>query len=223
MTREGTDDAALHPFQPIRDVCRVFTDFDRPWFVAGGWAIDLFLGAVTRPHEDLEVTILREDQEAFQHMLAGWSLSKIDDEQGASEWVPWCRGERLELPNFQTQARRSGVNLAVFDVFLTDAIEAVWQFRRDPRITRPVGEIGARSSIEDIPYVVPEIVLLYKAKYHRAKDEHDFEQALPRLAPGQRGWLCAALLVHRPDDPWLAQLGRSQQRTVPSDAKQQRM
>lgn len=29
-----------------------------PWWVAGGWAIDLFIGAQTRPHGDLDVAML---------------------------------------------------------------------------------------------------------------------------------------------------------------------
>jgi Aminoglycoside-2''-adenylyltransferase len=32
-----------------------------PWWIAGGWAIDLFLGRQTREHEDLDVLILRRD------------------------------------------------------------------------------------------------------------------------------------------------------------------
>ena len=29
------------------------------WWVAGGWALDLFLGRMTRPHHDVDVAILR--------------------------------------------------------------------------------------------------------------------------------------------------------------------
>jgi len=31
------------------------------WCVAGGWAIDMFLGKQTRPHEDMEIVVLRRD------------------------------------------------------------------------------------------------------------------------------------------------------------------
>jgi hypothetical protein len=31
-----------------------------PWS-AGGWALDLFVGAQSRPHDDLDVRILRRD------------------------------------------------------------------------------------------------------------------------------------------------------------------
>jgi hypothetical protein len=57
-----------------------------------------------------------------------------------------------------------------------------------------------------MPFIAPEIVLLYKAMYHRAKDEDAFRQALPCLGATQRAWLSAALRVHRPGDPWLAAL-----------------
>lgn len=32
-----------------------------PWCVVGGWAIDLWLGVQTRPHEDTEIAVSRED------------------------------------------------------------------------------------------------------------------------------------------------------------------
>lgn len=31
------------------------------WATAGGWALDLFLGRVTRDHEDLEIVVLNDD------------------------------------------------------------------------------------------------------------------------------------------------------------------
>jgi hypothetical protein len=34
--------------------------FAAPWWVAGGWALDLWLGRRTRDHEDLDVAVLRK-------------------------------------------------------------------------------------------------------------------------------------------------------------------
>lgn len=60
--------------------------FSRPWFVAGGWAIDLFLDRVTREHSDIEIAVLREDQLALQRHLVGWQFTKvIPQPQGAAE------------------------------------------------------------------------------------------------------------------------------------------
>ena len=44
-----------------------------PWWVAGGWAIDLTLGHQTRKHEDLDVLVLRRDQAWVREELLGWT------------------------------------------------------------------------------------------------------------------------------------------------------
>jgi hypothetical protein len=88
-------------FAPIEAVARVMSGFPHPWFVSGGWAIDLFRGQVTRGHEDLEVGILRADQGALYRHLADWQVFKALD--GA--WVPLEAGESVELPLHQVLAR----------------------------------------------------------------------------------------------------------------------
>jgi len=42
------------------------------WWIAGGQAIDLFIGSSTRPHQDVDVAVLRPDQLAVQAHLDGW-------------------------------------------------------------------------------------------------------------------------------------------------------
>lgn len=140
--------------------------FAGPWFVCGGWAIDLFVGEVTREHEDIEIGGVRDDQEAVRSLFADWGLYKA---------LPgrWVRG--------------------------------VWTCRRDPRVTRPIEDVFLRSAT-GIPIVAPEIQLLYKARHHQDKDEHDFGTALPLFSPQQRTWLREALAIVHPNDPWLAEL-----------------
>ncbi len=91
------------------------------------------------------------------------------------------------------------------EFFLNDVEDGVWICRRDERVRRPVEELTTRTAI-GTPIVVPEIQLLYKAKHHLDKDEHDFRQALGELAPEQRAWLREALEIVHPDDPWLGSL-----------------
>jgi hypothetical protein len=59
---------------------------------------------------------------------------------------------------------------------------------------------------EEIPYLVPEIVLLYKAKNVRENDERDFEAALPSLSTEQKTWMRRALDVVHPGHAWSAKL-----------------
>jgi hypothetical protein len=50
-----------------------------PWYVCGGWALDLFLDRVTRVHKDVDVAIARSDQTTMQQYLhqRGWQLEKV--------------------------------------------------------------------------------------------------------------------------------------------------
>jgi hypothetical protein len=88
---------------------------------------------------------------------------------------------------------------------LADTREDAWLFRRMPAITRPVAEIGEVSD-DGIPYLAPEIQLLYKAKGLRPKDEADFTEALPALDQKRRQWLRDALAETHPHHPWVERL-----------------
>jgi hypothetical protein len=49
------------------------------------------------------------------------------------------------------------------------------------------------TSPDGVPYLVPEIMLLFKARHDRPKDQADFAGALPSLNRTCRTWLAAAL------------------------------
>jgi hypothetical protein len=166
---------------------------------------------VTRPHEDIEIGILRDDQGGLRSCLAGWELLKCE-RPGLLD--PWEDGDRLELPVHQVFARPPGSEPLQqpwepggdeLQFFLNDVEDGVWVCRRDPSVRRPVGEVFTRSA-SGLPIAVPEIQLLYKAKHHLEKDEHDFRAASPRLSPEQREWLRRSLEIVHPGDPWLARL-----------------
>lgn len=201
-------------FKAIEAVDRVMAGFFRPWFVSGGWAIDLFVGQVTREHEDREVGVFRPDQAGLREHLSRRALFKAVTGPEGGRWVPWAEDEWLELPVHQILARPSGLGAPVteqdrspeeFEFFLNEAEDGVWRCRQSTEITRPAKQIY-RVSNSGIPFLVPEIQLLYKAKWHREKDEHDFQTALPRMSRAQRAWLKAGLEVIHPADPWLATL-----------------
>lgn len=46
----------------VSEVKSLFKPFHLQWWIAGGWAIDLFLGEQTRPHDDIDILIRRDDQ-----------------------------------------------------------------------------------------------------------------------------------------------------------------
>jgi hypothetical protein len=91
---------------------------------------------------------------------------------------------------------------------IADTREDSWLFRRTPIITRALTAVGGIST-QGIPYLAPEIQLLYKAKNPRPKDEADFILTLPALNGERRHWLKNALTVIYPQHPWLERLTES--------------
>jgi hypothetical protein len=80
-----------------------------------------------------------------------------------------------------------------------------WVFRRVPTVRMPLANVIKRTQ-EGIPYLTPEIQLLYKARHPRAKDQDDFERVLPRLGASARVWLIDALSTIDSAHAWLAKL-----------------
>ena len=63
-----------------------------------------------------------------------------------------------------------------------------WVHRRGTyRVKRPLADITRRR--DDIPFLAPEVVLLFKARSTADKDQHDIRTALPILDARQRSWL----------------------------------
>lgn len=91
------------------------------------------------------------------------------------------------------------------DLFREPHDGATWVCRRDEHIRLPYAE-AVRRSPAGVPYLAPELVLLFTAKVCRAKDEHDLAAALPLLAADRRsapaGW---SGRLH-PGHPWIDRL-----------------
>ena len=179
-----------------RQVLSLLDGFGKPWWVAGGWAVDLFIGRPTRPHKDIEIALFRNDQLALQEHLGGWNLRKVVDHR----LVPWLPGELLTLPVHEIHGR--GPEGQALEILLNECDRGRWVFRRDPAITRPTKLIFSCSA-EGVPFLRPEIVLLYKSRDAGPNDHADFERAAPLLDPESRAWLAAALRRHVPGHRWL--------------------
>ena len=193
-----------HGFAPVQAVVEELAEFPHPWYISSGWALDLFLGRVTRIHYDVDVVIGRSDQVSLHaHMTArGWKF--VTPLQGHLE--PWLPYTRLELPRHQAHAHRSG---AFIDFLLTDIEGGIWRYRRDPVVIRGVERMSLRTA-DGIPYLAPELVLLFKSKntsgQERSKDQSDFEKVRDTLEPERRAWLRWALLRSDPEHPWIGEL-----------------
>ena len=201
----------VHDWQAlsVSEVTSVMHRIDVRWWIAGGWAIDLFLGRQTRPHGDIDVLVLRRDQLGVQRHLSEWRLYKTK-QPTPSKKAPWPKGEYLSRDTdiFDVWVKQELGGPWRLQLMLMESEADRWVFRRDERIGGPVNELGWHTS-EGTPVLRPEVQLLYKGRLEgrRAKDDADFAAVLPHLTEAQRRWLGEALRLQFGDaHPWPARL-----------------
>src|SRR5258707_11324394 len=168
-------------FAALRSRLEVLHSLRRPWFVAGGWAIDLFLGRETRNHQDIHIAIFREDQLELRRHLANWKWEKAVN----GTLVCWESNEWLELPIHEVCAR-SGEHQLQF--LCHERRKDLWLYQEDQSITRPIAHFRHQSGLPIFP---PEITLLYKSQSPSERDLTDLRQVWPRLNSEARGWQAA--------------------------------
>jgi hypothetical protein len=172
-----------------------------PWWIAGGWALDLFVGRETRHHADLDVGCFRADLPRLAEALGGFELHAAHDGH-------LTRLAPREIPGGEVHTvwcRPSGEPGWWLEIMLDEREGGDWVFRRDPGVRRPARDLVARDPA-GLAYLRPEVQLLYKAKAPRPRDEEDFRTAAPLLGREARAWLGDALARTHPEHPWLAAL-----------------
>ena len=197
--------------QTRRRAVEVMAGYRRPWWVAGGWALDLVLGHKTRPHADLEISLLAGDQQALYDQLRGWDLRLAAPGQALPPWD----GSRIPSPFHQVWARRGAGRPSTPEEFAADPtmlgflLEQSrtdrWIYRRHHGVRRPLHQAGVTTA-DGVPVIAPEIALLFKAKAPRFKDQRDFDRVLPHLDRAARSWLASALEQAHPGHHWHARV-----------------
>ena len=200
MTEEDLAPDGIEPTSPMWEAWRPdeiaerLAGVDAHWYVAGGWAIELFVGRPTRPHDDLEIGVAAGDFAAVRTALADHEFDVI----GSGHRWP------LDNPAFdllhQTWARKNGVYR--LDVFREPHDGDTWICRRDAALRLPYTQI-IRYTPQAVPYLTPEITLLFKSKAARPKDRADLDVALPLLDPARRLWLRRQIGRLHPGHDWL--------------------
>ena len=183
------------------DAVALLSEFRARWWIAGGWALDLFLGKVTRAHNDLDVGIFRKDAQSQLAALRDWDVFEAKngvlsplaagDAPGADVNSLWCK--RTSAPHWE------------LELMLDNSEGEEWVFRRDARIARPIS--GAiRRNPQGVAYLAPEIQLLYKARAIRPQDQADFDRVVPHLTDDAQTWLRKSLLSIDAEHVWISML-----------------
>src|SRR5262245_16222 len=101
--------------------------------------------------------------------------------------------------------RPTAADFWTIELMLDEADGDTWIYRREPRLRRPMSTVVQRSP-DGLPYLAPEIQLLYKSKGRRERDDADFAHVWPLLDADARTWLLDALELTSPGHHWISVL-----------------
>jgi hypothetical protein len=182
------------------EVAQRLAGISTAWCVAAGWALDLFRGTQTREHGDIEIAIPAANFPEVRDRFPRYAFDAV------SSGLIWENAAPDVLAaTHQTWLREPTTGDYLLDVFREPHDGSTWICRHDETIQLPYSDI-IHHSPDGIPYLAPELVLLFKAKRARTKDQADFHGTIPHMTPTQRRTL-AELLTHAyPGHPWLADL-----------------
>ncbi len=96
-----------------------------------------------------------------------------------------------------TWARRTPDGPWQLDVTVGEGDDTNWIYRRDPLVTRRWDEAVLHTS-GGVPYLAPEVQLLFKSKDPRSKDVLDAAEVIPGLTPDQLAFLSSHLDSNHP-------------------------
>lgn len=165
-----------------------------PWGIAGGWALDLWQGKVSRPHSDIEISCFFADLPALLPLLDRFEIAIARNKQ-----LTTCEPQMaLPAPPFSLWLRRHGETLWDFEIVAEAQLEGRWAYRRDLSVQRPLHTVFTRTA-SGWPIIAPEIQLLYKCKQPRDKDLLDLARYVPCLDEAACLWLRSAVAVAHPE------------------------
>ena len=187
----------LGRWQPltVQEIVEIFSPAPFRWWISGGWALELHFGRTWRAHEDIDVGVVRAELDAVYAHLSGWDLHVA----AAGRLRPW-HGQPLssdaQQNNVWCRAKPDGPWL--LDMTIGEGSDRGWVYRRDPSFQLP-WRVAMSKTSDGVPYLAPDLQLLFKSKTPRPKDDVDAAEVIPELDEQER----ARLIEHLdPDHPW---------------------
>lgn len=173
------------------------------WWLSGGWAIDHWLGATTRPHGDIDVSTLRP---GVRDVLGALPAHLEPFAAVAGHLLPFAdRADDPGVRNVWVRDRTAG--RWVLQVNVEEGDRTSWRYRRDPRVHVPWA--AAVRPVAAVPTGSLATQLLWKSRDPRPRDDADLAAALPALPEPERQWLAHAIRTAHPSSPWLSTVASS--------------
>ncbi|KQC39612.1 MULTISPECIES: hypothetical protein [unclassified Frankia] len=162
--------------------------------------MDLFRGTQTREHGDIEIAVPAAHFPEIRDRFPGYAFDAVSSGRIWENATP-----DVLAATHQTWLRDHATGNYLLDVFREPHDGETWICRHDQTIRLAYGEI-IHHTPDGIPYLAPELVLLFKAKHARPKDQADFDETIPHLTPAQRRTLARLLARAYPGHHWQANL-----------------
>lgn len=208
------------------------------WAICGGDAIDLFVGRDTRLHKDIDIAVFWEDRKLLINNFInnGWRIFEPDngllreitsiENDLYTEDNLWCIKSDVNSYDIENihgdfykivTDRKHQDKLDFIELLFNSYEDDLFIYKRNSNIRLAH---AIQCTQEDVPYLAPEMVLLYKSIFTRyleseresdiemiANYRHDFDVSTPLLNDEQRNWLKNALSISYPNGhEWLSRL-----------------
>lgn len=178
----------------------VMKNFQQPWFISGGWVVDIALGRVTREHDDLDICIYREDAKEALQYFEDWEIKVAVP--GENRLVDYEQFSDLSLPRYCLHLFREK---DFIEILLTEREGDEVLFRKNKNISMRINDFSLKDC-DGRPFVNPVWQLLFKSLNPRDKDNEDFINYLPIINDQQKLWLTSGIRILKPDSEWLTEL-----------------
>lgn len=180
---------------PLAEAVDLFRKAPFRWWVSGGHALELHVGRSWRSHDDTDISFCRDDARHLPEILAGWDLhvaagGVLAGWQGAALAADLHQNNLWGRPAVDSPWR--------LDLTVSGGDHHDWVFRRDPAIRVPWNRAVLHSPT-GVPYLAPELQLLFKSRDRRPKDDADADAVVPHLDSDRLTFLMAVLGC---DHPW---------------------
>ncbi|MFD1176012.1 nucleotidyltransferase domain-containing protein [Paenibacillus puldeungensis] len=174
--------------------------FEKPWFVAGGWAIDLAVGKATREHKDIDICVFREDANYTINYFKDWDIKVAIPGEHRLERVDQITD--VVLPRYCLHLFKDNEFL---EILLTERVREEVVFRKNSEIRMSIKDFSKHQ--ENIPFVNPVWQLLFKSLNTREEDEHDFMTYINEVNDDySKKWLFQKLKDIKGNQKWIEEL-----------------
>ena len=199
--------------------------------ICGGFALDLFTNTEMRIHSDIDICVLEEDKEnIYEYMMNnGWSVYEfhgagivriindigylehscrnlmcVKDDCELVEFFPCDKGGDYFIHEFGKDKGISSFNYVEF--LFNKVIDNYFIFNNNDKIVRDLDK--AILWRNGIPFLAPELVLLYKARESERKwFQFDYDHTITKMDDESIAWFYNGLdIIYPSGHMWRKQI-----------------